>query len=51
MELAIMLGATLHQFRVELSDVTVPLTAAAKLLLSPSDDIPVTLKFIPRGLP
>lgn len=48
MELAVMLGSTLHQFRIELSDPNVQLKAAAKLLLSPSDEIPATIRFIPR---
>jgi hypothetical protein len=49
MELAVMLGTTLHQFRIELSDPAVELRSAAKLLLSPADDIPATIRFIPRG--
>lgn len=48
MELAVLLGTTLHQFRIELSDANVPLKSSAKLLLSPSDDITATVRFIPR---
>ena len=48
MELAILLGTAVHQFKLQSSDETEELRPAAKLLLSPDERIKATITFIPR---
>ena len=48
MELAVLLGTILHQFRVESSDTSQPIRPLAKLLLSPDPSMNLSVKFIPR---
>ena len=48
MELAVLLGTVLHNFRVQSSDTSVVLRPLAKLLLSPDPDVNVSVTFVPR---
>ena len=48
MELAVLLGTLVHQFKIVSSDASIPLRVDAKLLLAPRNDPNLKVKFIPR---
>ena len=48
MELAVLLGTLVHQFKIVSKDTSIPLKVNAKLLFSPKEDPNLKVKFVPR---